>query len=197
MHGYQYVPLGEPQPQKPPNRHLLLKWLYSVGLALLPLLGFLLGRKSHLITELPSSQHYELLSDTLFGDSKNFLYSTFTGHIVSDFQTVPWQTVLMETDQQFIDNDPYAYYPNHTRIPSIWDTIYPGTFIAVSDPAAVRMEGKGMPMAHVAADPSAWPKASEGFGVAAMHQLHCVVSPHAESATSHRTVLLIHVNCDL
>jgi hypothetical protein len=34
----------------------------------------------------------------------------------------------------------------------------------------------GMRMTEVAADPTSWAEASEGFGIAVMHQLHCVVS---------------------
>ncbi len=91
----------------------------------------------------------------------------------------------MESDPRFIDADPYAYYPNHTRIPSIWDTVYPGTFVAIPDPAVAGVNGRGMSMARVAADPSAWPADSEGFGVAAMHQLHCVVSsPYVRESVS-------------
>lgn len=82
----------------------------------------------------------------------------------------------MENDPRFVDTVPYTYYENHTRIPSIWDTIYFGTFVAISEPGAAGVKGKGMSMARVAADPSAWPAGSEGFGVAAMHQLHCVVT---------------------
>jgi hypothetical protein len=82
----------------------------------------------------------------------------------------------MENDQRFVDAEPYKYYQNHSRIPSVWDTLYPGTFISVTEPATGGMQGKGMPMTRVAADPGAWSSESEGFGVAAMHQLHCVVS---------------------
>lgn len=33
-----------------------------------------------------------------------------------------------------------------------------------------------MRMIDVGADPASWPPESEGFGVAVMHQMHCVVS---------------------
>lgn len=48
----------------------------------------------------------------------------------------------MENDPPFVDAEPYTYYENHTRIPSLWDTIYPGTFVAISDPDAAGVKGK-------------------------------------------------------
>lgn len=51
-----------------------------------------------------------------------------------------------------------------------------GTWVALEDPSQFGVAGRGMRMKSVAADPNSWPESAEGFGVAVMHQLHCVVS---------------------
>ncbi|OIW27132.1 hypothetical protein CONLIGDRAFT_647249 [Coniochaeta ligniaria NRRL 30616] len=150
--------LDNQEPDSLSTRQILFKSLSYAVIAFLPLIGFLLGRQSHGLASLTYYHGHELPSDIVFGD-------------------IPRKLVLTEfEDQRFVDGEPIAYYPNNTIIPSIWDSIYPGSWVAISNPAAVGLKGKGMDMTRVAADPSAWPPGSEGFVVTALHQLHCVMS---------------------
>ncbi|KAI9733847.1 MAG: hypothetical protein M1818_007114 [Claussenomyces sp. TS43310] len=90
------------------------------------------------------------------------------------FGEIPWRTVVIENDQRFID-EPFADYASPTYNDSmLWRSIDPGTFVAFDDPSLGGVTGKGMRMADVAVQPSDFPETSEGFGVAVMHQLHCV-----------------------
>lgn len=51
-----------------------------------------------------------------------------------------------------------------------------GTWVAFDDPSTGGAKGRGMRMKEVGAHPDVWSETSEGFGIAVMHQLHCVVS---------------------
>ncbi|KAI0481341.1 hypothetical protein GGR56DRAFT_672359 [Xylariaceae sp. FL0804] len=156
MAGHKYTPLHESQGARP--RSYISSSLFFACLASLPLtliLGFLSGQYWQHATR---GDIYELPSDRYFGD-------------------VSRRPVVMENDQRFVDAAPYVYdHANRSLVPSLWDTVYPGTFVAIADPAAAGLRAQGMPIRAVAADPDAWPEAAEGFGVAAMHQLHCVMS---------------------
>jgi len=87
------------------------------------------------------------------------------------FGNIPWRTVVIENDEKFIEAAPS--FGNET---TLWDDIYPGTWVAFDDPSIGGAAGRGMRMVDVAAEPSSWPQKSEGFGVAVMHQLHCVIT---------------------
>ena len=47
--------------------------------------------------------------------------------------------------------------------------------MAVSDPSVAGFGG-GVRMVEHAEDPTVWEDTSEGFGLAVMHQIHCIVS---------------------
>jgi hypothetical protein len=51
-----------------------------------------------------------------------------------------------------------------------------GSWVAFDDPSIGGATGRGMRMTDVAAEPASWSATSEGFTVAVMHQLHCLVS---------------------
>jgi hypothetical protein len=53
--------------------------------------------------------------------------------------------------------------------------IQTGTFVVFDDPSLGGVAGQGIRMVPGAADKSQFSETSEGFGVAVMHQLHCVV----------------------
>lgn len=67
-----------------------------------------------------------------------------------------------------------------------------GAWVAVSDPASVGFGG-GAKLFENAQDGSLWDTKTEGFGVAVMHQLHCVVRPNPRVLTlkvSHDVIIL-------
>jgi hypothetical protein len=94
---------------------------------------------------------------------------------------VPWKLQRIENNQRFINAKPPPYMVgevaiNKTHSVNPWDEIYPSTWVAFSEPHHGGVDGWGMKMSDVAADPLEWEEGSEGFGVAVMHQVHCVVS---------------------
>ncbi|KAK5994226.1 Oxidase ustYa [Cladobotryum mycophilum] len=154
---YEYLLLHGKNPQRQCLNHSRVKWLLlAMLLAMFPL-AYTLWNSKHYVSGLFKQQNSGLPTDVLFGD-------------------IPWVPVKMENDQRYIDAEPEARHPNGTRIYSIWDDIYAGTFVAFDDPSIGGAQGGGMQMTDVAADPSKWSAKSEGFAVAVMHQLHCVIS---------------------
>jgi hypothetical protein len=87
------------------------------------------------------------------------------------FGNIPWHAIVIENDEKFIEAAPSS--GNGT---TVWDDIYPGTWVAFDDPSIGGASGRGMRMVDVAAEPSSWTQTSEGFGVAVMHQLHCIMT---------------------
>lgn len=104
-------------------------------------------------------------------------------HVLIMFRTlqVPWKLQLIDNNQRFIDARPPDYMVgevgiNKTESTNPWDEIYPSVWVALSQPSRGSVDGWGMKMKHVAAEPGEWDEDSEGYGIAVMHQVHCVVS---------------------
>ncbi|RYP62928.1 hypothetical protein DL770_009503 [Monosporascus sp. CRB-9-2] len=101
------------------------------------------------------------------------------------FGHIPWKLQPIENNERFVNAKPPSYMVgevgiNKTDSVNPWDEIYPSTWVAFSNPSLGGVEGWGMNMRHVAADPHEWEEDSEGYGVAVMHQVHCVaVVKHA------------------
>lgn len=55
-----------------------------------------------------------------------------------------------------------------------WDSIYPSTVYVAIDSLKHLIDKKNM-LKSTAADPSMWTDWDQDFGVAALHQLHCLV----------------------
>jgi hypothetical protein len=94
---------------------------------------------------------------------------------------VPWKHQLIVNNDRFVNAKPPDYMVgevgiNKTDSVNPWDEIYPSTWVSFQNPSLGGVQGWGMKMKHVAANPDEWEEESEGFGVAVMHQLHCVVS---------------------
>ncbi|KAH8746020.1 hypothetical protein F5883DRAFT_654254 [Diaporthe sp. PMI_573] len=108
----------------------------------------------------------ELESETLFGH-------------------ISWKHQLIVNNERFINAKPPDYMVgevgiNKTDSVNPWDEIYPTTWVSFPKPSIGGVQGWGMKMKHVAANPDEWKEESEGFGVAVMHQVHCVaVVKHA------------------
>jgi hypothetical protein len=94
---------------------------------------------------------------------------------------VSWKHQLIVNNERFINAKPPDYMVgevgiNKTDSVNPWDEIYPTTWVSFPKPSIGGVQGWGMKMKHVAANPDEWKEESEGFGVAVMHQVHCVVS---------------------
>lgn len=122
--------------------------------------------------------------------------------LITTSRVVPWTEVVIDNDERFIVAEPEPMHVNQSEsgMTSIWDDLWPGTdsqatwacteslchetgtWVAFDKPAIGNAQGRGMQMTRVGADRSEWSDTSEGFGVAVMHQLHCVVS-HMKTGT--------------
>lgn len=115
-----------------------------------------------------------------------YQYGNFTTHhstweVESDklFGYIPWKLQVIESNDRFVNSKPTSYIIgktgyNRNSTQNAWDEIFPSSWVAFSNPGLGGKKGTGMKMKEVAANPHDWEEESEGFGIAVMHQLHCV-----------------------
>ncbi|RDW72830.1 hypothetical protein BP6252_06737 [Coleophoma cylindrospora] len=149
---YQYTPLHEKsenscEPTTTPRKPIYVKWSLLCSTILTLISLYVLW-----LARRSANDVCGLPSDKLFGD-------------------IPWRAVVLDSDERFVESKP----PKGNES-SVWDDIYPGSWVAFDDPSIGGATGRGMQMTDVAADPSSFMATSEGFTVAVMHQIHCLMS---------------------
>ncbi|RDW68649.1 hypothetical protein BP5796_09306 [Coleophoma crateriformis] len=99
------------------------------------------------------------------------------------FGDIPWIPRPFRADDRFINEDPYAgkawsLYQGKSfafeRESTVWDDIYPGDFIAIENPERFGYDG-GVDLSAIAENPTEFAAGTQGFGLAFLHQIHCVV----------------------
>jgi hypothetical protein len=101
-------------------------------------------------------------------------------------QPIGWEKILLNSQQEFIDSDPwdskYGQHGTSSGSPSTspWDTLFYSTWVALKNDPASKGYGFGTPLtgpdsAGNDQDPIPWKEGSQAFGIRFMHQLHCVV----------------------
>ncbi|EPE33497.1 hypothetical protein GLAREA_06510 [Glarea lozoyensis ATCC 20868] len=83
--------------------------------------------------------------------------------------------VVIENDEMFLTTDPFVN-DSEDQLNPPWDELYVGSWVAIEYPSIVGTPPPGMRMNEVAAEPHKWAEESEGYGVAVMHQIHCIMT---------------------
>lgn len=100
---------------------------------------------------------------------------------------VPWKKVVLENHQDFIDSDPWDSKfagdgtTSKSEHASPWDAIFLPNWVALENDPAAHGYGFGTPLTGPGSegneqDPIPWTPGSQAFGLAVMHQLHCIAS---------------------
>ncbi|KAF7896583.1 hypothetical protein EAF00_006597 [Botryotinia globosa] len=98
------------------------------------------------------------------------------------FGDIPWIRQTFGGNDKFLHVDPYdgqawTLYKNQNFEPdrrsTVWDDIYPSNFIAVENPQQFGFEG-GVELSAEAQNSTDFVAGSQGFGLAFLHQIHCV-----------------------
>lgn len=142
----------------------------SIALNVITLVVIVLGfaASDHILLN-KSSLECELPSDKLWG------------------RRIPYKLVTQQNNQDFIDSDPFngkwnenPYYTPPTDAHSPWDSLYEGSWVGLDTSGEDRL-AFGTPLAPgpgyyegAEDDPTPWKAGEQAFGVAVMHQLHCV-----------------------
>lgn len=100
---------------------------------------------------------------------------------------VPWKKVVLENHQEFVDSDPWDSKfagdgtTSDSGHPNPWDSVWLPNWVALENDPASQGYGFGTPLTGPGSegnehDPIPWKPGSQAFGLAVMHQLHCVAS---------------------
>lgn len=140
-----------------------------------------------LLLNLRISSHPEndYTTRTIFGDSmtSSFVLILSQCKYVNLLSLVPWTRQTFGGNDNFLHVDPYdgqawTLYKNKNFDPkrqsTVWDDIYPSNFIAVENPQQFGFQG-GVELSAEAQNPTDFVAGSQGFGLAFLHQIHCVV----------------------
>ncbi|KAF7880295.1 uncharacterized protein EAF02_007141 [Botrytis sinoallii] len=111
-----------------------------------------------------------------------------SSHLENDYTTrtifgdIPWTRQTFGGNDNFLHADPYdgqawTLYKNQNFDPerqsTVWDDIYPSNFIAVENPQQFGFQG-GVELSAEAQNSTDFVAGSQGFGLAFLHQIHCV-----------------------
>ncbi|TGO44271.1 hypothetical protein BOTNAR_0877g00040 [Botryotinia narcissicola] len=139
-----------------------------------------------LVLNLRISSHPEndYTTRTIFGDSmtSSFVLILSQCKFVNLLSLVPWTRQPFGGNDDFLYVDPYdgqawTLYKNQNFDPerqsTVWDDIYPSNFIAVENPQQFGFQG-GVELSAEAQNSTDFVAGSQGFGLAFLHQIHCV-----------------------
>ncbi|TGO44329.1 hypothetical protein BCON_0544g00020 [Botryotinia convoluta] len=105
----------------------------------------------------------------------------YTTHTI--FGDIPWTRQTFGGNDNFLRVDPYdgqawTLYKNKNFDPerqsTVWDDVYPSNFIAIENPQQFGIQG-GVELSTEARNSTDFEAGSQGFGLAFLHQMHCVV----------------------
>ncbi|KAK2031607.1 hypothetical protein LX32DRAFT_671527 [Colletotrichum zoysiae] len=100
---------------------------------------------------------------------------------------IPWKKTTLNNRQEFIDSDPWdsKFGADGTastgKGPNPWNSMWFANWVALENDPAAHGYGFGTPLTGPGSegndlDPVPWKEGSQAFGIAVMHQLHCVAS---------------------